>query len=83
MAERTLNQLCRSSDSDVCAFAKELLAAYEARYKGGSPAEAAEDLWESTVDAWLARYGDEDVRKAEKRAIQQLRVILQATRRDD
>ena len=83
MAERkTLKQLRQGDDSDARAFANELLAAYEARYKGDSPADAAEAIWESTVDAWLARYGDDDVRNAEKRAIQQLRAILAATRRD-
>jgi hypothetical protein len=60
MAERrTLEQLSQNSDPNVRAFAKELLAAYEARYEGaGSPADAAEAIWESQVDSYLARYGD-------------------------
>lgn len=85
MAEpRTLEQLISQSyDADARAFAKELLAVYEARYKGpGSPAEAAEATWENYVDSYLARYGDGDVRKAETRAIQTLRVDLGGTRRD-
>jgi len=83
-SRRTLKQLGQDPDPDARAFAKDFLAAYDARYKGNStPADAAEVTWQYAVDAWLTRYGDGDVRKAEKRAIQQLRVAIGATRRDD
>ena len=79
---RTLEQLGQSPDPATSSFARDFLAAYEARYKGpGTPANAAEATWESAIEAWLVRYGDGDVRKAEIRAIQQLRVALNATRR--